>query len=58
VVTPIVPITTTLPPEGTPVPLTIPTVPLWAVGPQLDVGLPPKQQQAYQEEQQARAYAQ
>jgi hypothetical protein len=53
VVTPTVPIATTPPPEGTLVLLTIPTVPLRTAAPQPDTRLLPKQQQAYQEEQQA-----
>jgi hypothetical protein len=51
VVTPTVPITTTPASEGTPATLTISTVPLWTTVPQLDPGLPPKELQAYQEEQ-------
>jgi hypothetical protein len=50
VVTPNVPITTTPPSEGTPMPLTNATIS------QPDTGLSPEQQQAYQEEQHARAY--
>jgi hypothetical protein len=51
IVTPSVPTTTTSLSEGTPPPLAIATVPLWTVIPQPDPGLPPEQQQAYQEEQ-------
>jgi hypothetical protein len=51
VVTPIVPITTTLPLEGTPMPLTILMILLQTTLPQLDTELFPMQQQAYQEEQ-------
>jgi hypothetical protein len=36
-VAPTVPITTTLPPMGTPETFTIPTVPLWTIIPQLDI---------------------
>jgi hypothetical protein len=56
IVTPSAPIKTTLPSEGTPATLTIPTVPLWTVVPQPNTGLCPKQQQAYQEEQQVQAH--
>jgi hypothetical protein len=48
---------TTPPLEGTLAPLTIPTVPLRTVVPQLDTGLPLEWSIAYQEEQQARAHA-
>jgi hypothetical protein len=57
VVTLIVPITTTPPSEGTPAPLTIPTVSLRTTVSQPNTGLLPEQQQAYEEEQQARACA-
>jgi hypothetical protein len=53
VVTPIVPITSTPPSEGTPTPLTILTVPLWIAVPQSDTELPPGWLQAYQEEPRA-----
>jgi hypothetical protein len=52
VVTPSAPIMTTTPPEGTPMPLTIATVPLRSFALQPDPGLTPEQQNAYQEEQQ------
>jgi hypothetical protein len=52
-----IPITTMPPLEGTPMPLTAMTVLLRIVVPQLDTGLPPEQQPAYQEEQQVRARA-
>jgi hypothetical protein len=51
VVTSSVPITTTPLLEGTPPPLTIAMVSLWAAIPQPDTRVLPKQQQAYQEEQ-------
>jgi hypothetical protein len=44
VVTPTVPITTTPPPEGTPMPLTISTIPLWTAAPHLDTRPLPEQQ--------------
>jgi hypothetical protein len=50
VVTPTVLITTTPPPEDTPVPLTNPTVPLQTIVPQPATRLLPERQQAYQEE--------
>jgi hypothetical protein len=50
---PTVPITTTTLPENTPTLLTIPMVMIrTTTSPQLGIGLLPKQQQAYQEEQQ------
>jgi hypothetical protein len=52
-VTPIVPILTTSPLENTPALLTIPSIQLWTVAPQLGIGLLPEQQQAFQEEQRA-----
>jgi hypothetical protein len=58
VVTMTITITTMPLPKGTPTPLTIATFPLQTIIPQPDIGLPPEQQQAYQEEQQARAHAQ
>jgi hypothetical protein len=48
---PTVPITTTPVPENTPTLLTILTVMVWTVAPQLGMELLPNQQQAYQEEQ-------
>jgi hypothetical protein len=51
-VTLIIPITTTPPSEGTPVPLTIPTVLQWATVPQPDTGLILERLWTYQEEQQ------
>jgi hypothetical protein len=41
-VTPSIPIKTTLLPEGTPMPLTIATVPLWTIVLWLDTDLPPE----------------
>jgi hypothetical protein len=52
VVTPTIPIATTPSPEGNPVPLTIPTVPLWSVVPQPNTELFPKWLRDHQEEQQ------
>jgi hypothetical protein len=57
-VTPIVPITTTPPPEGTPAPLIIPTILLRTTVPQPDTELSPEWLEAYKEEQQSRAHAQ
>jgi hypothetical protein len=57
VVTPIVSITTTPSSENTPALSTILTVLLWTAAPQPRTRLLPKQQQAYQEEQQARIRA-
>jgi hypothetical protein len=43
VVTPIIPITTILPPENTPALLTVPTVLMWTAAPQPGTGLLPEQ---------------
>jgi hypothetical protein len=53
VVTPVVPITATPPPENTPALLTNSTVQLRTATRQPGTMLHPKQQQAYQEEQQS-----
>jgi hypothetical protein len=58
VVTLVVPISTTPPPESTLALLTIPTVQLHTAAPQLGIVFLFEQQQAYQEEQQAQARAQ
>jgi hypothetical protein len=47
-----IPITTTPPPKGTPVPLTIPIVPQWAIVPLPNTELLPERLRVYQEEQQ------
>jgi hypothetical protein len=52
VVKPTIPMATTPPPEGTPAPLTIPTILSQTTMPQPDSGLLPELLQAYQEEQQ------
>jgi hypothetical protein len=58
VVTPTIPIATTPSPEDTPTLLTIPMASLWTAAPQPGTGLLPEQQQAYHDEQQARACTQ
>jgi hypothetical protein len=57
VVTPTIPITSTPPMENTLTLLTILTVPLCTTTPQQGIGLLPKRQEAYQEEQRSRAHA-
>jgi hypothetical protein len=47
-----IPIMTTPPPKGTPVPLTIPIVPQWAIVPLPNTELLPERLRVYQEEQQ------
>jgi hypothetical protein len=56
-VTPVIPIATTPPPEGTPVLQTTPTVQQWTTVPQLGTRLHPEWVLAYQEEQQCVLHA-